>query len=97
MPAEVLHALAAVACVFAVYSISCFLFLIRRLAFYLKIIAVANGAYCLMTLGAVVYYFDRLTALGLMYFGIEILVIVFLVVIEVGVVRRDRGEAGHLY
>ena len=89
-----LQVLAATACLFAVYSFSCFLFLKHRWKLFLKIIAAANSMYCLITIGAIGYYFDQMTPLGLLYFGVEITVIVFLVMIEVGVVRRETDSEG---
>ncbi|MCO6480779.1 MAG: hypothetical protein J5I94_29325 [Phaeodactylibacter sp.] len=84
MPSKVLYPLAAIACVFAVYSLSCYFFLSRNRRPFLRAIAVANLLYCGLTLGLVVYCYPQLTVLGVAYFLVEIGVVLILVVTELG-------------
>jgi hypothetical protein len=71
-----------IAFIFAVYSISCFLFLNKNWRIFLKAIVTANLLYCCLTTGLGIYYYSKLAILGLTYFLAEIAVIVGLVYIE---------------
>lgn len=82
MPREVLSLLSMIAFIFAVYSISCFLFLNKNWRIFLKAIITANLLYCCLTTGLVIFYYSTLAILGLTYFLAEIAVIVGLVYIE---------------
>lgn len=82
MPKNVLIPLALVACVFAVYSLSCYFFVNENWRRFLKIIAVANLLYCFATTGFVIAYFEQLTIFGILYFIGEIIIVVTLVSIE---------------
>lgn len=88
MPVPVLYVLAAVAGAFVVYSACCYGFLKGDRRPYLRIIALANLVYCCMTVGLVLYYYSRLTALGVLYFSLELLVIACLVYVELSVVKE---------
>jgi hypothetical protein len=90
MPPKTLYALAIVACVFAIYSISCYFFVKKNWRPFLKGIALANLAYCCISLFAVYYYFERLTNLGLIYFLIEVMVVLGLIRIELFVVANSN-------
>ncbi|KIC00421.1 hypothetical protein OA93_02170 [Flavobacterium sp. KMS] len=82
MPQETLYILSAIAFIFATYSLCCYLFVSNKWRFYLNIIMIANALYCCLTTGLIIYYFHKLTSLGLIYFILEIIVIVFLVYLE---------------
>ncbi len=82
MPRKALYFLSSIACVFAVYSFSCFLRLSENWRPYLKIIAVANLLYCGLTLVLVVYLYQRLAILGLLYFIVELIIVSILAIFE---------------
>lgn len=82
MPQAVLPILATVAFVFSIYSISCYLFFYNRSKKLLLPIIIANLSYCVFTLALVIYFYDRLTILGVTYFLGEILLVCGLVCIE---------------
>lgn len=82
MPHQVLYILARLAFIFFIYSLLCFLSKMRNWRPYLKFIAICNLMYCGLTIGLVIYLYQELTILGLLYFVIEILVITFLAIIE---------------
>lgn len=89
MPRGTLFGLATVAVVFAGYSLTCH----RRaqpLVPWLVAIALANLAYCALTLALVVHHVERLGVLGLMYFVGEIAVVLALVVWELRVAFASR-------
>ncbi|MGB1207078.1 MAG: hypothetical protein ACPG5B_15640 [Chitinophagales bacterium] len=82
MPQNVLHVLAAIACIFAIYSFSCALRMPKIWQLFLKLIAMANFIYCCVTIALLYYFYQKLTILGLIYFVLEIIVIFVLVKIE---------------
>jgi len=98
MPKSILYPLSLIACVFAVYSLSCHFRFPANWQPYLKAIAAANLLYCCLTLGLVllmVYSFQKLTMLGVIYFLVEIVIVVGLAVVELRVasanVESSRG------
>jgi len=90
MPEDVLFVLAGTACLFALYSLGCYFFLSRNLSVFLKGIAVANTLYCCTTLLLIFVHYQNLTALGLGYFLLEIMVIGCLVTLELFAIYRYR-------
>jgi hypothetical protein len=89
MPVWVLYPLAAVAGVFALYSLLCYARFPANWQPYLRGIAVANLSYCVLTAVLVVYFWGQLTVLGVLYFVGEMGVVIGLVAVEVGVYRRN--------
>lgn len=82
MSPKVLKILALLACVFAAYSLSSSYFVKENWSIYLKIIAAANFLYCCTTMILVVYFLTQLTTLGIVYFVVEVVIILSLVRIE---------------
>lgn len=82
MPAEVLYLLAGLACLFAIYSFSCYLLEANITKNHVQVIAFANLAYCCLTVVLSVYLFQQLTTLGVLYFTGEVLFILGLVIVE---------------
>ena len=82
MPLNVLIILALVPGFFAFYSFACYFFLKDNWSPFLKSIAIANLLYCLVTIGLVIYHYEKLTFLGVGYFAIEVLVVSVLIVLE---------------
>jgi hypothetical protein len=91
MPLEKLYFLAAVAGVFAIYSLSCYVRFPTNWRPFLKLIAILNLIYSGVTLSLVIYLYEELTILGLIYFLLELVVLIVLVSIELKVafVRID--------
>jgi len=90
MPRETLTLLSIVASLLAIYSFSCFVFSDNNRQKLLRTIIVANIAYCILTAGLVIYFYNSLTILGLTYFVGEILIISVLVYIELKIVKANR-------
>ena len=82
MPRDILYWLAAAAGCFAVYSFSCYLFLKENWKPFLQVIAIANSAYCALTLILIIILWENLTLLGMIYFIGEILLVMTLVRLE---------------
>lgn len=89
MPQHVLYPLAAIACVFAIYSISCYYSVRNNHKPFLRTIAIANLLYCCITLILVAVFFQQLTMAGLLYFVFEIIIICSLVYIEFKAVLKN--------
>ena len=97
MPRKILYILALIACLFAVYSFSCYSLVSKNHEPFLIAIALANLTYCGITLSLVVYYFEILTWLGVAYFLIEIIIVVSLSIVEIRVARRfGKGNINKL-
>jgi hypothetical protein len=90
MPQETLTILSILALVLAIYSFFCFAFIDNNAQKLLRPIIVANFTYCILTLGFVVYFYNKLTIFGLTYFVAEILVICGLVYIELKTLKASR-------
>ncbi len=82
MPQEILYGLAAVAVAFAVYSLSCYLWVGSNWKPFLRGIAIANTSYCIITLSLIVVLWSSLTLLGKAYFIGEIALVMTLVKYE---------------
>lgn len=87
MPKDILYKLALVACFFAVYSYACSRLVGDNWKPFLFIIISANLLYCFVTATCVYISFDSLSGLGIIYFVLEMLVIIALVSIEIKVAR----------
>lgn len=82
MPDKILKVLAAVAAVFFIYSFSCFFFLKKNWAVFIRIIMILNMLYCLSTLGLLILNYSSLTVFDFIHFLGEVLIISALVMIE---------------
>lgn len=82
MPSQTLYILAAIAGVFSIYSFFCSFRITNKWRTFLKVIAFANLSYCLLTFSLLFYHQSELTTLGIVYFLIEIMVIVGLALFE---------------
>lgn len=80
-PSDAALKLSVLPLIFSIYSLTCY-FTKPSSPVFLKIIAVANILYCLLSLGLVIFYFAQLTVFGLLYFLIEKLIVVPLAVWE---------------
>lgn len=83
MPIPILYVLSAIAGVYCIFSCTCFLKIKDNWQPFLKGIAIANIAYCCLTVGLLFYLHSRLTMLGMLYFIIEVLIVVGLATIEI--------------
>lgn len=88
MPTDILAYLSAIGLVYCAYSMSAYFLLKSYWTHYLKIIAIGNVLYCLLTMGLVYAYHNELTGVGLTYFSGEILIIGSLVCLEFSVANK---------
>ncbi len=82
MPLPVLHGLASLAALFAIYSLSCYRFADHDQPRWLTIIIGLNLAYCLLSLVLMVKFASLLTVWGFAYFLGEKLVVLGIVSLE---------------
>lgn len=89
MPRTMLVLLSTIALAFATYSLCCYYFAGNHWRPFLYAISVANVLYCCLTGALVVRLYSQLTALGVAYFVIEIILVLGLVAVE----RRALSNA----
>jgi hypothetical protein len=82
MPKNTLYILSLCAIAFCIYSFLCFFFKVKNWPPFMKAIAITNLGYCCLTLGLVIYFHQQITALGYIYFILEIIIIIMLAIIE---------------
>ena len=88
MPIVALYLLSAIAAAFFLSSGACYLLIKTSRGPYLRMIALANIVYCFLTFSLVIYYWELMTAFGLVYFSMEALIILYLARIELSAVNR---------
>jgi hypothetical protein len=92
IPQETIYTLAGIAYLFAAYSIFFSQKKATKWPLFLQLIATANALYCLATLILVFIYFSHLSLLEILYFLIEIIIILTLVYIEYSVALFSRSN-----
>jgi len=91
MPSKTLSILSCIALGFSIYSALCFAFFnTKKWKLFLKIIATSNLLYCCFTLGLLIFNFTKLTAIGLIYFGGEIIIICLLAFLEFSTLKTIK-------
>ncbi len=78
MPSQRLFFLAKIASVFALYSFSSAFIINKKWRKPLKIIAWANLSYCFITFSLLFLHYHELTILGIIYFLLEIIIIIII-------------------
>lgn len=92
MPTYILTYLSFIGLVFCVYSMTCFFLLKGNWSPFLRLISIGNLIYCVLTMILVYIYFKDLTKLGLIYFLLEITIIVLIVYIELHVATALKNN-----
>lgn len=83
LPEHVLMFLGAIALCYAVFSFSCARRIKNYRPFWLKKIIFLNIFYCMLTISVLVYFFNTIKLLGIIYFSAEIFLILILVRLEI--------------
>lgn len=83
MPVGILKGLAALALIFAGYSLTCRWRINAYKPIWLKTIIAANSLYALLTISLMFVYSNQVTTLGSMYFIAELIVLVVVILIEI--------------
>ena len=82
MPVRTLYVLAFLPCLFMIYSLSCYFFLKKKWSLYLKIIALVNFLYCLLSIGMMIVHQSSLMVLGYIYFVVEVIIVLIIAGVE---------------
>ena len=86
MPHTVLLILYSVAFGMFLYSIGCYYLIRTKWKLFLSIIMAVNIIYVIISIGFIIVNFETLTALGITYFILEVMVIAGIVFIEYNVI-----------
>ena len=78
MPRKTLYFLATFPAAFVVYDLVCYFGRNPRDKLLLKAIALANLIYCCLSFGLVILHYQKLTAIGLLYFMTEFVVVILI-------------------
>lgn len=85
IPVQSLYFLAALPCFFAVFDFYCYFKKVKRIGVFLKVIALINISYCVLSIGLAVYHNEEVTYLGWAYILVEIFIVATLAMIELKV------------
>ncbi len=94
MPPVIAAWLSLIAVAFCLYSLSCFFLCRTRWKPFLRVIIAANLLYCCLTFCLVLYYYQRLTLPGRIYFFGEMIILCVLVGLEIMTLRNKKTFNG---
>lgn len=84
---EIFEFLSIIAFAYFVYSISCYFLVKQNWKSFLKVICTANILYCALTFGILVYNYESVSIFGIIYFLVEITIIIGLVSLETKLIK----------
>lgn len=82
MPKQFLYFLSGLAIVLFAFDITCYYMVNKKWKFYLRVLALFNLAYSIFSLCLVIFHFEKLTKLGVLYFLLEIMILLLLAKFE---------------
>ncbi|WP_039926453.1 hypothetical protein [Leptospira vanthielii] len=82
MPLETLYILSILPVVYSIYSLLCYFSDPFQWKFYLRVIAIANFLYCLVTMVYLILNLEQTTIFGELYFVLEMIVVAGLATFE---------------
>ena len=85
---QTLYFLAALPCLFMIHSYYRYLTAIDTWRKPLQIVAIANLLYCALTSGLMIYHKNILTELGILYFMMEIIIVMTLSILQLKTSQR---------
>ena len=87
MPRSALYVLTIFPVVFMLYDILCYFWANKKWQPFLRMIAIANLGYCLLSVGYLWIHYQDLTIWGWLYFGGELIIVIGLAMIELWVIK----------
>ena len=90
IPEPTLYLLASFPCAFAIYDFFCYSMANEHIGTLLKGIAIANIAYCILSLGLTLFHYETVTVLGWIYILLEICIVMALATFELRVARKTK-------
>jgi hypothetical protein len=88
IPTTTLYALATFPVIFILYDGACYVLIRKPLSRYIKVIALMNVLYCLLSIACIIYVHDVITVWGWTYILFEIIILIGLVAIELQVANK---------
>lgn len=85
IPKQVLNYLSLIGITLCIYAMTCFFLLKSNWAPFIRAMSIANLFYCVLTMVFMYIYFQELSTLGVIYFSVEIAIIVTLALLELNV------------
>ncbi|MBM9590813.1 hypothetical protein JWG41_10180 [Leptospira sp. 201903075] len=82
MPLDTLYILSIIPVVYAIYSLLCYFLNPFQWKFFLRVIAIANFSYCLVTMVYLLLNLEQTTVWGELYFVLEMIVVASLASFE---------------
>lgn len=92
MPRQSLFLLTCFPLVFASYDFVCYFAVKQQHPSFLRLIALANLMYCVISAAVIFQHLDELTSVGFTYFILEIVLIVILSITEARVANKIDSE-----
>lgn len=93
LPEKILYLQLGIACIYSVYSMCCYFLVSSRWRTFLRIISIANLLYSLLIVLCLVVSYDSIAFFGLIYFSLEIMVILCLVFVEFMILIRSSHHS----
>lgn len=72
----------------AVFSTTCFFSVLKNHTRFIRILAFANLLYCLLTIFVLIFHFNNLKSITLIYFPLELIIISLLIALELKLVKH---------
>ena len=88
IPSSTLYFLATLPIFFAIFDFYCYLIDDNKLGHYLNVIATVNLLYCCLSIRFAFNHFGTITNFGWAYILIEVLIIIFLAILELKAAKR---------
>ena len=88
LPSTILIAMSLIACGFAIFDIVAYRF-VRRTVIALAVVAMLNLSYCVAVVILCTMYAQQVTKLGLLYFAIEVPVVLLIVCWDLAIARAE--------
>lgn len=92
MPKDLLFILATIAGCYMIYSLFCHFSHKKDKRLLLRIIAIANCLYCVLTFGILLYHYTIITVIGWSYFIGEIVIVLILALAEYKLVQSKSNR-----
>lgn len=88
IPSNTLYVLASFPVLFALIDLIAIKNIGFKARFFLRLIAVLNFAYCILSILLTSFHFDKITSWGWLYIGVEIIIIIILAAVELSTAKK---------
>lgn len=97
IPSNIAYSFTVLAFIFAIYSLSCYWINPKIPKYFLRIIAIANFSYCILSLSALFFLWSEITIWGTLYILGEKLIVLSLVYLEIKVSKNAESNFLSVY